>query len=371
MVFPVKRARRMPIAKPEISPVDREYMIEAIDSGWVSSLGKYIELAEGLLTEFAGKQFCVTTSNGTTALHLALAVLDLPAGSKVLFPDCTFAAVSNAIIQQGLIPVPVGVHLADWQLNADLVEEHLKRGENVSAVIGVHTYGVPCDAERMLALCRKYGVYLIEDCAEAHEAKIGDRKVGSFGDISCFSFFANKQVVSGEGGALCTNNPEWAYKARVLKAHGMSPAQKYEHIYPGFNYRMTNIAAALLYSQLLRRSDVAKRRVHIFAQYLAGLSHDCEFQEVREGNSRVNWLTALLMPDKSSRDRVQKALEEFGVETRKMFQPISSFGYMKKYECGICESSQMIHGRGIVLPLYNEMTVEDIDYVVRVVNASL
>src|SRR5665213_1780766 len=107
MVFPVKRARRMPIAKPEISPVDREYMIEAIDSGWVSSLGKYIELAEGLLSAFAGKQFCVTTSNGTTALHLALAVLELPAGSKVLFPDCTFAAVSNAIIQQGLIPVPV------------------------------------------------------------------------------------------------------------------------------------------------------------------------------------------------------------------------------------------------------------------------
>ena len=167
MVFPDKRNGRMPIAKPEISAVDREFMVEAIDSGWVSSLGKYIELAESLLTEFAGKQLCVTTSNGTTALHLALAVLDLPAGSKVLFPDCTFAAVTNAIIQQGLIPVPVDVDLQDWQLNADLVEDQLRRDNDISAVIAVHTYGVPCDAKGLLALCRKYGVYLVEDCAEA------------------------------------------------------------------------------------------------------------------------------------------------------------------------------------------------------------
>ncbi len=262
------------------------------------------------------------------------------------------------------------VHLEDWQLNADLVEELLKRRDNISAVIGVHTYGVPCDAERLLALCRKYGVYFIEDCAEAHEAKIGDSPVGSFGDISCFSFFANKQVVSGEGGALCTNDTEWAHKARILKAHGMNPHQKYDHLYPGYNYRMTNIAAALLYSQLLRRADVAKKRDYLFGRYLGALSAACEFQSVRD-NSRVTWLTAFLMPDESSRDRVQMALEEFGVETRKMFQPISTFKYMKSHAHGTFEVSREIHARGIVLPLFNEMTEEDVDYVAGVVNASL
>ncbi len=151
----------------------------------------------------------------------------------------------------------------------------------------------------------------------------------------------------------------------------MSPTQKYDHIYPGYNYRMTNIAAALLYSQLLRRSDVAKKRGNIFAQYLDGLSDGCEFQKVKEGNSRVNWLTALLMPDKTSRDRVQGALEEYEKQDPKMFQPISTFGYMKKYECGAYPSAHEIHGRGIVLPLFNEMTPEDVDYVVRVVNATL
>ena len=201
---------------------------------------------------------------------------------------------------------------------------------------------------------------------------MADRKVGILLPIfPVFLFLQISEVVSGEGGALCTDNPEWAYKARVLKAHGMSPKQKYDHMYPGYNYRMTNIAAALLYSQLLRRSTVAEKRERIFAQYRDRLADGCEFQKVTEGNSRVSWLTALLMPDKVSRDRAQGLLDEYGVETRKMFQPISTFGYMKKYQCGTYRSSHEIHGRGIVLPLFNEMTVEDVDYVAGVVNASL
>lgn len=360
----------LPIAKPEINDDDHACMLDAINSGWISSLGKYIGKAEDLLSELSGKKYCVTTSNGTTALQLALAALTIKPGSKVILPSCTFAAVANAVITSGCIPITVDVDVADWQIDVNQVYELVKNGD-ISAVIAVHTYGVPCDIVNLRSICNEFGVALIEDCAEAHNAKVNKELVGSFGDVSCFSFFANKQIVSGEGGALCTDNLALAERARILKSHGMDPNIKYNHLYPGYNYRMTNVSAALLYSQLKRRENIFERRRAIFEKYIHSLNKEYVVQQVKSNASRVNWLFAALAPSCAIRDSVMNKLAEYGIESRTMFKPISKFGFTGVVSPFSDVRSDHIHNHGFVLPVYNELSLNQVSAIVELVNEEI
>ena len=231
------------LAQPQLSGNEYKYLMDAFLSTWISSIGSYISRFEETFSNYCGVKYGIATSNGTTALHLALSALDIGSGDEVIVPDITFAATINAVLYTGAVPVIVDVEEDSWCIDPDEIEKAIT--PKTKAIIPVHIYGQPCNMDAICAIARKNNLYIIEDCAEAHGAEWKNGKVGSFGIISCFSFFGNKVITTGEGGMCITDSIELNEKMRILRDHGMSRKKKYYHEVIGFNYRMTNLQAAI------------------------------------------------------------------------------------------------------------------------------
>ena len=215
----------IPIAEPQIGRNELNNLVSAFNSTWISSIGPYITQFEEEFSNYCGMKYGVSTSNGTTALHLALAALGVSEGDEVIVPDITFAATINAVLYVGATPVIVDIEEDGWCIDCDEIEKAIT--PRTKAIIPVHIYGQPCNMGRIVEIAKKYGLFIVEDCAEAHGAMFDEKKVGSFGDISCFSFFGNKIITTGEGGMCLTNNDELNLKMRVLRDHGMNKQFKY------------------------------------------------------------------------------------------------------------------------------------------------
>jgi len=318
---------RIPVAEPCIGDEELKNVIEAVKSGWISSKGKFIEEFEREFAKYCGVKYGVATANGTVALHLALKALGIGKGDEVIVPTLTFVATANTVTYCGANPIFVDSHPEYWCINPEKIEEKIT--PRTKAIIPVHLYGHPCNMDRIMEIARNYNLYVIEDAAEAHGAEYKGRKVGSFGDISCFSFYGNKMITTGEGGMCLTNNEELAERMRNLRDHAMSKNRKYWHETIGFNYRMTNLQAAVGVAQLKKLDEFVEKKRRIAKWYAEGLKDLAEkglitLHPEMEWAKCVYWMYSILVEEKAgvNRDELMRKLKENGIETRPFFVPM-------------------------------------------------
>ncbi|MCD6092552.1 MAG: DegT/DnrJ/EryC1/StrS family aminotransferase [Candidatus Aenigmarchaeota archaeon] len=344
---------KIPVAEPLLGKEELENVIKAVNSGWISSKGEFIEKFEKEFAKYCGVKYGVSTSNGTTALHLALTALGIKEGDEVIIPDLTFIATANAVTYCGARPVFVDSRPEYWCINPEKIEEKIT--PRTRAIIPVHLYGHPCDMDVIMDIAKKYGLFVIEDAAEAHGAEYKGKKVGSFGDISCFSFYGNKIITTGEGGMCLTDNEELAERMRILKDHGMNPNKRYWHDVIGFNYRMTNIQAAIGLAQLQKIDKFIEKKRQIARWYENGLKELAEKEMITlhpemKWAKCVYWMYSILVEDKFGmrRDELMKKLEENGIETRPFFYPMHTMPPYKTNEK--FRVSEELARKGINLP---------------------
>ena len=359
---------KYPIAEPEISEEELKNVVEAVKNGWVSSKGKFIEEFEGSFAKYVGVKYGVATSNGTAALHLALVALNIGEGDEVIVPDLTFAATINAVIYVGAKPVIVDINPDYWCIDPDKLERVIT--PSTKAIIPVHLYGHPCDMDTIMEIASRHNLYVIEDAAEAHGAEYKGKKVGSFGHVSCFSFYGNKIITTGEGGMCLTDDRELAERIKILRDHGMNPNRRYWHDVVGFNYRMTNLQAALGLAQLGKIEKFIEKKREIARIYMEELSslEGITLHPEMSWAKCVYWLYSILIDDvkiKVTRDVLAGKLEENGIETRKFFYPLHEMPIYQKYASFTYSISSKISKQGLNLPSSVKLSEEDVKYIAR------
>jgi perosamine synthetase len=317
----------IPIAEPTLGEEELRNVIEAVKSGWISSKGTFIEEFEQNFSNYCGRKYGLATSNGTVALHLALKALGIGKGDEVIVPNLTFVAVANTVTYCNAKPVFVDSHPDYWCIDPEKIEEKIT--PKTKAIIPVHLYGHPCDMYPIMKIAEDHNLYVVEDAAEAHGAEYKGKKVGSFGDISCFSFYGNKIITTGEGGMCLTNDEELAEKMRILRDHGMNPNRRYWYNIVGFNYRMTNLQAAVGVAQLKKLDRFVEKKREIARSYSEELKDLEEIELIKLHPEMpwakcVYWMYCILVEDKLgiSRDELMKRLEEKGIDTRPFFYPM-------------------------------------------------
>ena len=342
------------LAQPQLNGNEYNYLMDAFLSTWISSTGKYVTRFEEEFAKYCGVRYGIATSNGTTALHLALTALGIGRGDEVIVPDITFAATINAVIYTGATPVIVDIEEDSWCIDPNEIEKAIT--ENTKAVIPVHIYGQPCDMGRICKIAQEHNLYVVEDCAEAHGAEWNEKRVGSFGVISCFSFFGNKVITTGEGGMCVTDSTELNDKMRILRDHGMCKDRKYYHEVVGFNYRMTNMQAAIGVAQLEHIDEILEWRSIVEEKYQKAFAEGSKVRMQRsniKNSKKIAWLvTVLVDPDK--RDRIIQKLKNNNIDARAFFIPLSEMDIYREYEKN-CINSKKISRMGINLPTTFEM----------------
>jgi len=352
--FEYKQGAHFPVAIPNLNGNEFKYLTDAFLSSWISSSGEYIGRFEQEFSCYSDCQYGVAVSNGTVAIHLALIALGIGEGDEVIVPDLTFAASINAIIHANATPVIVDVEEESWCIDPKKIEESIT--SKTKAIIPVHLYGQACDMSSIMKIAEKHNLKVIEDCAEAHGAMYGGEKVGSFGDIGCFSFFGNKVITTGEGGMCVTNNVVLDEKLRVLRDHGMSKTKRYWHDVVGYNYRMTNLQAAIGLAQLERIDEIHRNRNHYEQTYKSILSEkDFKFQNRLENRTKITWLVSVLLKDNIDRDDFIGKLKGKGIDARPFFYPLSAMNIYKEYCRFETPVARKLSKMGLNLPTYESL----------------
>lgn len=350
----------IPIAKPHIGDKEMSFVREAVESGWVSSQGPFLEKFEQAFAAFCGTKYCVLTFNGSVAIQLLLETLKIGHNDEVIIPDLTFVATANMVKVTGAKPVLVDVTEDGWCIDPDKIEEKITN--KTKAIIAVHLYGNVADMNKLRTIAKKYGLYLIEDAAEAHGASLNGKIVGGLGDAATFSFYGNKIITTGEGGAITTNSEEIALRAKFLRDHGMSKEKRYWHPELGFNYRMTNIQAALGLAQLSQVDFFLADRDRIFKSYKKHLEpHGLILNPQIDGIKPVNWMTSIVARQltRDSRDKLLESMKACDVEVRPFFYPLSHFPmYLNKTP----QISEKLSSTGFNLPTFFGIEEEAITY---------
>ena len=356
----------IPIAEPWIGKEEEVLVLDALRSGWISSIGRYVGEFEDEFARFASAKHAITVSNGTAALHLALVALEIGPGDEIIIPDLTYIATANAVAYTGATPVLVDVDKDTWTIDPNKREDKINR--RTKAIIPVHLYGHPADMDPIMAISRKHNLFVIEDAAEAHGAIYKNQVVGSIGTIGCFSFFGNKIITTGEGGMLTLNNNTLAEKIRILKNQGVSKTKKYFHPEIGFNYRMTNIQAAIGLAQLRKVQKVIDRKIAIaklYQKFLSPLVPQVTLHPQAEWARCVFWLYSILIHNKGikNRDHLMEALKESNIDSRPFFYPIH---HQPKYKSkDRLPVSENLSTSGINLPSSPNLTDEKIEYICK------
>jgi perosamine synthetase len=313
----------IPVSRPFISELEVSLVTDAVSSTWVSSIGPYLDQFERMFAEFCGVKHAVAVSNGTVGLHLALVALGIGAGDEVMIPDLTFVATANAVRVAGAVPVFADVSRATYCIDPDSVRRLLT--PKTKAIMPVHLYGHPANLPAILEIARARGFFVIEDAAESHGASIGMLRTGAFGHCGVFSFYGNKIITTGEGGAITTNDNELNVRLRHLRDHAMSKDLRYWHTEVGFNYRMTNLQAALGVAQLKQVDQFLNAREEILDSYKKNLEPEgIECNPVVDARP-VNWLVTAVVDglSRASRDTAMFEMREAKVDSRPFFYPMS------------------------------------------------
>lgn len=360
----------IPVAEPCLGEEELQNIIEVVKSGWISSIGKFIGEFEQKFASYCGQKYGVATSNGTVALHLALKALGVEEGDEVIVPTLTFVATANAVTYCNAKPVFVDSHPDYWCIDPEEIEEKITR--RTKAIIPVHLYGHPCDMKPIMDISKVHNLYVIEDAAEAHGAEYRGKKVGSFGDISCFSFYGNKIITTGEGGMCLTDNEELAERMRFLRDQAMNPNKRYWHDAIGFNYRMTNLQAAVGVAQLEKLDGFIERKRQIaywYAEELKGLQEKglIKLHPEMPWAKCVYWMYSVLV-ENENRDNLMKKLEERGIGTRPFFYPMHVLPpYQTKKRYPVAEE---LSKKGVNLPSVLDLNKEDVRYIIEIIRRS-
>lgn len=360
----------IPISRPSITQLEIQYVNEAVSSGWVSSLGKFVDLFEEGFAAFCGAQHAVSTCNGTAAIHLSLKAYGIGPGDEVIVPDLSFIATANAVLHAGATPVFADVDPVTLCLDPESVSANLS--PKTRALMPVHLYGHPAEMDPLMAIADQHDLVVIEDAAESHGSTYRGNRVGSLGHCGTFSFYGNKNMTTGEGGAIVTNDAEFAKRCRVIRDHAMDPDKRYWHNEVGFNYRLTNIQSALGYAQLQRAEELLSRRVEIFKCYEKGLGDvpGLKLNRTLPHCTNSYWIVCAEIDglDCAKRDLLMAALRKREVDSRPYFYPMSDMPYFDKANT---PATHDVYQRGINLPTFFDLTDQQIDRVAVALRGSI
>jgi len=354
--------KMIPWAKPYFFGNEKDFLLKALHSTWISG-GEYVNKFESDFARLIGRKYAVTTSNGTTALHLALMGVGVGPGDEVIVPGFTFVAAANTVLQTGAQPVYVDVDSKTWCLDVNEVEKSIT--DKTKAIIPVHIYGNVCDMRALMKIAKDYDLIIIEDVAEAVFSKYRGKFAGSFGDLACFSFHATKTITMGEGGAVLTDEEKLNNRMRIMRSHGMRETKRYWHDVVGYNYRLTNLQAGLGCAQLENADKIIKEKMRVYQKYLENLSDvpGIEFQHISNEVKPIIWAVAIKINPKyfkGDRNFLIRELLKRNIETRPGFYP---FSIMPLYNTSPLPISESISKNIISLPSYPSLSYDDIDYI--------
>jgi perosamine synthetase len=361
---------RLPVMEPSLGGNELKYVSDCIASNWISSQGEYIGRFERIFQDYLSVDFTLSTTNGTAALHLALAGLGVGPGDEVIVPDLTFGASANAVLHCGAVPIFVDVERDTWTMAPREIEAKIT--ERTKAVMPVHLYGHPCDMDPVIEIARRHDLFIVEDCAEALGAQYKGQKVGTLGDVGCFSFFANKIITTGEGGMITTNDPTLLERMACLRDHGMSKDVRYWHDYAGFNYRMTNLQAAVGLAQMERIEDFLEYRLSVVERYNQQLSgiEGVILPPSAHWAKNVYWLYSIVLDEQKSgadRESVAAGLADRGIETRPFFHPLHGQPPYQSDNLNLYPVTDWLAPRGLSLPTANDIPLDEVDRVCRAI----
>ena len=364
--------QRISVAQPKLAGNERRYVLDCLDTGWISSHGKYISAFEETFARFCGVKHAVATCNGTVALHLALVALGVAAGDEILIPTVTYIATANAVRYCGATPVLVDVCPGTLNINPAGITG--KIAPRTRGIIPVHLYGHPCEMGPVAEIATRHGLFVLEDAAEAHGAEYLGRKVGGLGDCAAFSFFGNKIVTTGEGGMVTTDDDELAAKLRVYRGQGMDLKRRYWFPVVGYNYRMTNIQAAMGLAQM-ETIETAIAERHTLARWyeaaLAPLSDRILLPTQAVWAKQVHWMYTIFLREggEQQRDDVMRRLDELGIETRPVFYPMHVLPpYQEPAAYPVADTWAQ---RGINLPTHQFLNESDVQRIANGLSAAL
>lgn len=361
----------IPISQPSITEREIDYVTDAVKSTWISSLGKYIDRFEAEFADFCETRYAICVSNGTVAIQLALTAHGIGEGDEVIMPNLSFIATANAVLHCNAIPVFADVDSYNLCLNPKSIEALIT--PKTKAIMPVHLYGHPAEMDVILEIANKHGLWVIEDAAEAHGARVRGKRVGSWGHCATFSFYGNKNLTTGEGGMITTNDEDFYNRCKYLRDHAMSKEKRYWHTAPGFNFRMTNIQAAIGCAQLERSKDIFNKRQQIFEWYDKYLPKKSEISLNRTNEWATNayWLICLENEDWDfiKRDQFMTELKKRGVDSRPYFYPMSTMPYInEKVNTPV---TNKIYQQGINLPTFFDLEEKQVRFICGVIKQLL
>jgi perosamine synthetase len=362
----INKLKYVPISAPFLNGNELAYVTECINTNWISSQGKYVGIFEEM---FSKRHLCyesISVCNGTVALHLAFEALGICEGDEVLVSNFTFVASINSILYSRAVPVLVDINSETLNIDVDLIEQKIT--SKTKAILVVHLYGLPSNMDEIIKLSKKYNLFIIEDCAEALGSLYNKQPVGTFGDASTFSFYGNKTITTGEGGMVLFKNKDVADKARILRDHGMDKNKRYWHNFIGYNYRMTNIQAAIGVAQFEQLDEFILKKREIASTYNNFISKFDYFNLPFDTESCYNtyWLYTIIIQDHSpfSRDEMIDFLKSNGIETRPVFYPINIMPpYLNYGKPEDLKISNNISLNGISLPSSVNLDIKLVDYI--------
>jgi perosamine synthetase len=362
----LNRIRRIPVASPLLSGNELAYVTDCIKTNWISSQGMYVRKFEEIFSTYHNNFHSLAVSNGTVAIHLALVALGIGPGDEVLVPNLTFAASVNAIIYTGATPVLVDIDPISWNIDLVKAEKHITN--KTKAIMAVHLYGNVCDMNLMQSIAKNYNLFLVEDCAEALGSYYFNKPVGTFGDAATFSFFGNKTITTGEGGMVLFKNKKHAELGAVLRDHGMSKDKRYWHDLVGYNYRLTNLQAAIGVAQFEQLNKFVSLKRNIAHNYNNTLGKYKYFLLPSEVSGIINsyWLYTFLLTSDApfSRQEIVNFLSKKGIETRPVFFPINIMPPYEQFANGLdFPISKRVSNSGISLPSSTNISNEELKFI--------
>lgn len=361
--------KKIPVANAVLNGNEKKYVMDCLDSSWISSNGKYIVEFERKFARFCKSDYAISCCNGTVSLHLALLGNNVGVNDEIIMPTLTYIATANSVRYCGARPVFVDSDPETWNIDPSKIEEKIT--PNTKGIIVVHLYGHPVEMDPVLKIASRHDLFIIEDAAEAHGAMYKNKIVGSLGDCASFSFYGNKIITTGEGGMVVTNNKKMAEKIRTLKGQGVDSTRRYWHPVIGYNYRMTNIEAAIGLAQLEKIEWHLKRRREIadlYHKHLKNLQNYIQLPIEKKWAHHAYWMYSILLKDSVSlsRDEFMNRLQKEGIETRPVFYPMHILPPHKEKR-GKYPVAEKIASRGINLPTHGSLTEGDIKYISKTV----
>ena len=361
---------RINILEPHLRGNEKEYVLDCLNSNWISSKGNYVKALEKSVLRGNSQRNSLVTSNGTVAIHLALVAMGIKTGDEVIVPNITFGATINAVMHTGAKPVIVDIDPSDWNMCRDSIRKAVNK--RTKAILPVALFGNPSGIKEITEWAIEKGLICIVDAAEAVGARIEEKDIGSYADAVTYSYFGNKTITTGEGGSVIFKSKSIAEKARILRDHGMSPNQRYRHDVIGFNYRMTNLQAAIGVAQYEQLDQIIKFRKELVDRYKDRLSDlDVIFQAEHVSSSSSYWVFAAQFSSKDIK-KIESELSKSEIEFRGCFEPMHlQPAFNKAKIIGNQNISMKIYKNILMLPTHNNLTLEDIDYICEKIRKSV